>query len=203
MVCNIIETDDPGLASMMSETHSFNNEALGYLEKAHSNFMSTATNMVDSFKNTINHTFNYFNNNVNINRVMSDLIRVDGLVGDNQVYRIHDGTKSDIGYTMRSYVMAEPEIYRLDKLYRVGGFEGKWFDNESNVKNPYLRDDYLNVVDEVLLHSTDENGDEFSYFNTVSSSEVDKLTVDERLAVIDSWDYVKYMLANGEDITDV
>lgn len=200
MKANIIESDDPALASsFISGVGSFTNEMRSYLIDSHNSFVKKTVNLGQNMMNRVNETFDYFNNSVKINNIMDNLRQSDVLSGDSNIYTINQNNYLDTGYQMRRYIMVNPEINRLETKNRITGYNNQWFNNEPDIPIKYNMD-YYNAIDGV--YQPDDIGG--SYI-TYSNSEDTSLTLGEKMSINESWDFVLENLSKNDnfDVTDI
>lgn len=200
MKANVIVSDDPALASsFINGVSSFTNEARDYLSEAHNSFVNKTVNLGQNMMSRINQTFDYFNNNIKINNIMDNLRQTEALNGDSNIYTINKNNYQNTGYQMRRYIMVNPEINRLESRNRITGYNNQWFNNEPDIPIKY-NSDYYKAIDGV--YRCDETGG--SYI-TYSTSDSNRLTLSEKMSILESWDFVLENLSSNDrlDVTDI
>ena len=200
MVANVITSENPSLTNLFNKNNSFNLGVQEYLQQVQSEFMNKISNSFNAFKEKAINTFNYFsNNNTLIQSTIANMNQANHIYGDTVIYRVTEDNYRNTGYKMRQFIMAEPEINRLHSLNRISGYEDMYYNSDPNVVDRYKHIDYLRVIDGV--NQFDEETGEM-YFQFISTEE-DRLTLREKLSIMDSWDSIKYMIANDIDPTEL
>lgn len=196
MKANITYSSNPMVNSMLTNFNSLRPEFQQTINEGHQQFMTNIGGAGNMFSQQFEKVNTYYNNNPQLTQAVENLTLVGKLNDDIHIYPINMENQNHIGHNMRRYVMAEPEINRLYKLNRIDGFQGEWVDNTPDTK-PTERGDYLAATSDMLMF--DENGDGF--VRHYVSSEADVLTTIEKISIKESWDFMKSLIANGEDPT--
>jgi len=199
MRCKVIQSEDPSLSRMMSRVSNYGHETIDYIKRNHENFIDKAKHYGSEFVNTARRTFNYFNNKDTIRETIETMHNANVLMGDNVIYELTNENYQRPGLNMKRYVMASPKLNRLYNLNRINGYNDEWYDNEPNTPAKE-RGDYRRVMDGVVY----ENEDGESVYSTFSSDETDEpMSGVERICVLQTWDLMHQILADGEDPTDI
>jgi len=141
---------------------------------------------------------NYFNNNPLIEKIKSRLTQSDVILSDTAIHRINPVNIYNPSLTMKRYIMANPRAYTLYRKERINGYDDIWLNQERNI-DPKWRDDYIDVVDEVMQY--DKDNDE-GYTDHYVGRE-NKLTFMEQIVVKEAWDVFNRLIDEDLDPTDI
>lgn len=173
---------------------------MDYLGNHLSNTLSSIRNVSDRFVSTVRNMYDRFNGQEAINRAKMALYSAGIHFNQDMIYPVRYENYRDMNLMMQRYVMSQPdvsELYRKNKCY---GFSDTFIDPEPNTYGED-RFDYQRVMDGVVQFRTGENGEAFikHYSN---SDDQDKLSILDKLSVIETWDTVSRLIADGLDPTD-
>lgn len=108
---------------------------------------------------------------------------------------------------MRRWVMVNPTVRRRYREGILDGYKGEFFDIDPNVTDITRHYDYRE-----LMHGMPqgEDGNEYHYYSTNAFYEDeqdddhdDRLTFDEKLAILRTWDVCEIGLDAGRDVTSL
>jgi len=198
MKANITYSDNPMRDSMISKFNSFRPEFRESINESHNMFMQNMGNVNNVFQQQFNQVNDFYNNNIELNNAIENLTDVGKMNDDLHIYPVGIDNYEHIGINMRRYIMAEPEINRLYKLNRIEGFGGEFINNSPDA--PISENgDYLSATSGMLTFDEDGNG----VIKTYVSTEDEVLTTAEKINIRESWDFVKMMINNDDDITSL
>lgn len=97
----------------------------------------------------------------------------------------------------RQYIMACPEVWNLRMKGLSNDFDMQYKDTQPDVKDIHWREDYINVMDGILVTTSDEDG----YYEHYDREEINILNIYDRLVVLHNWEVVRDIINSGEDPT--
>lgn len=97
----------------------------------------------------------------------------------------------------QQYIMACPEVWKLREKGLSNDFNMQYKDNQTDIKDIHWRNDYINIMDGILVPVTDDSG----YYEHYFREEVNVLSLEDRLVVLNNWDIVRDIISSGEDPT--
>ena len=162
------------------------NNATQMLGDAGQNFMNTAYNMYDKF-----------NSSAVINAGKALLMNVGTHLNQQAIYYVDQNHMPNANLIMQSYIIANPVMNNLYQKNMAYGFQDTYFDPEPDNVG-VERYDYQRVMDGVLTYDKEDNGIITRYFNS-DEVELDSM---EKITILDTWQQVEYMIANGIDPSD-
>lgn len=95
------------------------------------------------------------------------------------------------------YIMACPDVWSLREKGLSNDFNMQYQDPQPDVKDIHWRDDYIAVMNGILVPIDPEKG----YYEHYYQEEAEVLSIEDRLVVLNNWDVVRDIIANGDDPT--
>lgn len=168
-----------------------------YLSNQMESTLASINNVSERFVNTVRGLYNRFNSDEAINRAKLAMYSAGIHFSQDVIYPVRYDTYPSINLTMQSYVMANPEVNALHRKNKCHGFQETYIDAEPNTYGTD-RFDYQRVMDGVLQFEPTGEG----YFSHYSNNDsVDELSTWEKLSILETWDVVARLIAEGKDPT--
>lgn len=170
-----------------------------YLYNNMQNVINTASNLSTSFIDNVKSMYNSVHSEAAKNFNSFIKYAVGEHLGDNTIIYIDRPNIPNANPIMQQYIMAEPQLYDLYRRDLVYGYGETYRSLETGVEN---KDTvvYSNVMDGVVQYDDDGNGYRIHY--TDSNYEITpEISRYDRLSILETWDNVKSLLADGIDPT--
>jgi hypothetical protein len=196
MQVNTISTDSAGFNNIL---YSHDNNVLEYLQQNISNAYERLQGYNSSFLETAMTMYDRVNSSEAIMRAKSMIHNIGGHMDPMGIYPISEENIYDANYNMQRYIMIQPDMYKLNKQQRCSAFEDTYLDvdPDSTVLEEHL--DYRSVMDGLLTEDEDGNGVYTEYLDMENT----ELHFMDKVAIMDTWDTVRNMVAQGLDPSSV
>ncbi len=174
------------------------NALLEYLNNSINSAIEHTSSLSDRFVSTVRGMYDKFNSSAAIAASKALLYNAGMHFNQDTIYPVSYDNLSTANLAMQRYIMAQPLMSNLYKKNMCYGFQNTYLNMEPET---YGKDrlEYQRVMDGVLQH--DKNGD--AYIMHYSNDDyVDELHVFDKLSVLDTWNNVARMIANGYDPSD-
>lgn len=193
--CDVVSGGDFGANALIYKPLS--QSTLDYLSNRLDATLSTMKGVGQQFVNTVRGMYDRFNSKEAINRAKMILYAAGTHLSQDVIYPVKYENYRNMNLAMQRYVMCNPDINRMYKRNKCYGFVDTYIDPEPGTYGTD-RFDYQRVMDGVLQFDSEGNG----YFNHYSNSDIeDELTTLDKISVLDTWDVVARLLAEGVDPT--
>ena len=196
MRATIVTSDNPGMQSVLSRVRDVSSESFDRLNAINTNFLNNVRDLGNGFRDRIQNTTDSFLNRDVVMKAITSIGESGAMSGDVMIYPTTVVNMRRIGYKTRRFNMANPRIQRLYRLNRLNGYDGIWDNREKDIA-PKERLDYLMVNDGFVS----ENNEKLTYTNVYNRDE--RLTLDEKLTIKNSWAFLDDLIATGEDPTEL
>lgn len=168
------------------------------------NYVNAGLNKLKEYGNTLSEGFKNAINTV-YNQYWSDgvldatnwLINNIGSTKQDVIYPVQYETFNTANLLMQRYIMAYPELNILAKRNMCNGFQDTYFNIEPETYGEE-RYEYQRVMDGILQYDKDE----VPYVKYYSNSDNVELTLPEKLSVLETWNNVARLIAEGKDPSD-
>lgn len=170
---------------------------MDYLRGNMNNILNHATNLSDRFINTVKNMYNKAHDSNVITTSKLLLNSAEYALDQHTLYAVPYDGFNNINLAMQQYVMAYPEINKLNRQNKCYGFQDTYVDPEPDTYGEE-RYDYQRVMDGVLQH--DSEG--LAYSKHYSNTDEVKLDNVDRISILDTWHNVARYLAENIDPTD-
>jgi len=154
-----------------------------------SNFVNNAQNMYDRF-----------NSSEAINAGKAILYGAGTHLNQNVIYPVALDQFPNANLIMQHYIMEEPSVNRMYQKGTCNGFADTYFDNEVGVFGKE-RSSYMRVMDGVMDYSGKDNDGYITHYSFEDGR--DDLDTFDKFSVLDTWDNVRVLIAQGIDPTDL
>lgn len=169
---------------------------INYLQAGIQKAAEVTGNMGRSFIESAKAIYDRFNSSSAINAAKALLYNVTDHMGGMTIQHLTvDNYKPNI--IMQRYIMCQPEIANLYKQNMCNGFQDSYIDLEPNTYGKE-RFEYDLIMDGVLQLEQED-----PYMIHTSQTLYDDLESLDQFAILNTWDTVANMLANGKDPTDL
>ncbi len=139
--------------------------------------------------------YNLFNSNEAIERTKLLLTQSTNMMNDDFIYDIGRDDIYKVNNIMKQYIMANPVIYNKVNKQLIDGYSTSYV-NQNKYEDPYLRKDYMNVMDGVIMDSNDT----IKHYHTDNDT---RLSNTEQGSVIASWRTMLNLFMEDCDPTDL
>lgn len=170
---------------------------MDYLKGNMNNILNHATNLSDRFINTVKNMYNKAHDSNVITTSKLLLNSAEYALDQHTLYAVPYDGFNNINLAMQQYVMAYPEINKLNRQNKCYGFQDTYVDPEPDTYGEE-RYDYQRVMDGVLQH--DSEG--LAYSKHYSNADEVKLDNVDKISILDTWHNVARYLAENIDPTD-
>jgi len=196
MVLDVIKGSDQGFNALLYGTPDENK--LNYLQNNLTTAYQALGNAGSSFMSTMQTVYDRFNSAEAINKAKSFIYGATGHVSDHLIYPIREEAMiGQANITMQRYIMAHPEVAKLNDKSMCNGFEGTYFNMNSGSTIPVI--EYRDVMDGMLEYEEDGSG----MYTFYSSSDATELEIIDKISILKTWNTVESLLNKGIDPTDV
>jgi len=175
----------------------YSERARDFLGYHYERIMGRLRGVRDEIYDRVSRAVDYFVKGDGLDRAREMVEKTSTIISDDRVYRITepDGIRK-AGLTMRRYLLANPDFLEMYKRSRIAGWDRVVHVPERD-EDPRWREDYINVIDGVIFHEYDEEG----HMVVRRSILENPLSSTEQLNVIEAWEMMKALLAQGIDPT--
>lgn len=197
---NIIKSDNQAFEDIIYGAPS--RELSKYLSEKMSVVSNFITEKTRSFFNRSKELYNEMSSERARKRI-SDRIMVNNVsLSSNSISLItRENYSAHLGNYNRRYLMANPELYNLNKKKRISGFNGAYENVDKHVEDPYWKRDYLRASSG-LLRKVDNNNDSIQFITTVRD-EFNDLAFSEQVMIKRNWSAANRLLVDDIDITEL
>ena len=153
-------------------------------------------NATNSFLNKAQQIFDTYHSSAAIENAKR-LVYSLGMSADdeNVIYEIPYMGFNNTNQIMRDYIMVHPEVYKLNNQNMINGFQDMYMDLDP-ATTLIEKEKYRQVMDGVLQ----DDGEEGGYIMHYSTD--NELSMYDKFAILNTWDNVDRMIAEGYDPTD-
>jgi len=196
MVVNMISGGDSAFRAL---AHTIPDQRLiQHLGNNINNLKTTLGNVGTRFIENAQNMYERFNNSAAISAAKNALFASGMAMNEHTIYPVRLDRWNDANLIMQRYILSEPTVNKLYVDNMCNGFEATQVDNDPGFVGSD-RSDYRRVMDGVLYFDKDGTGLVTHYTN---DDDIDDLDFMDKLAVLDTWDNAKLLLAQGIDPTD-
>jgi len=200
-IVNVILADDPRSFNYLA-LPEVPSSVVGYINDNIANISTRLTDAGRSFMQSASEQYALINNSAAINAARMVLRKTVGKRQPNAIYEMDtiEEVRNAQGI-MQRYMMAEPSIRKAYHNQRIDGYSDSYIDNFplAFADSHY---DYRRVMDGMIVINNDHwvmN----SYIHDTLDGEVDELTLDNKVDIINTWELARICLEAGEDPTDI
>lgn len=170
---------------------------MNYLSDNMNHMLGKLHNVSDAFKSSVVNLYNkaYDNSIINAGKLLLNSIGYS--LNQNVIYRVPYESIHEANPFMQQYIMSEPTLNKLNKTNRCYGFQDTYIDPEPDTYGED-RQIYQRVMDGVIQF--DQDGEAFVK-HYINSDEVELSTI-EKISILDTWDDVARLIAEGVDPSD-
>lgn len=170
---------------------------MDYLKHNMNTIFNHATNLSDRFVNTVKSMYNKVHDSSVMTASKLLLNNAEYVLDQHTLYAVPYEGFNNINLAMQQYVMAYPEINKLNRQNKCYGFQDTYVDPEPDTYSEE-RYDYQRVMNGVLQH----NSEGLAYSKHYSNTDEVKLDNIDRISILDTWHNVARYLAENIDPTD-
>jgi len=196
MIVRPIQVNDVDMAMRLSVNPYIPPEVTAYIENSHKELTQKVGNFASNFINKVQQIKNYFNNNTTLRKLRSVLTRSEAVVNPDAIHILGMSNLHNPSLRMRTYLMANPTMFRQFRKGRLVAYNDEWKQNEIYTP-PTWRREYMEVVDGLVRW---KKGEDEGYTEHMIGEE-NRLTFEEQVIVKNAWDLMESLLANGVDPT--
>ena len=195
---NVIQGGDSGFDALLYPD-------VGYLDmSSFSNRLDDVKNRIvgvsESFLNKTKTVYDNINNSETLTIARNALNSARGILRPDVIYRASEDNVFNSTGLMSRYIMAEPTIRGLYQNNKCDGFSNSYIDMyPETLKEEHI--DYCRVMDGVMVYPKNNDEWEINYYSNTMDEEPE-LTIQNQFDILDTWDVVSNLIAEGIDPTD-
>ncbi len=192
---NVIRGGEQALGALMypPPTASMQN----YIETNMQNIYSGAVNLSAQAIEAAKDAYNRFSSSAAIQYAKSMLFKSAGRMADDAIYSVPSSDLSMASLRMQQYVMADPVVQVYYNKELITGYPATYRGSDTTIPTEYSNA-YMEVYDGLLRMDDDNIG----YVEQYSSDGIERLSIVDQSAIIDTILRVRQLIAMGEDPTD-
>ena len=169
---------------------------IDYINTGLNRLMEYGNNLSEGFKTAISNVYNQYWSDSALEASKWVLHSVGGTQQD-VILPVPYETFNNANLLMQRYIISQPELNELYRKNMCHGFDGTYYNIEPNTYGED-RYEYQRVMDGVLQFNTEGSG----YINHYSNSDEVELDFVEKITILDTWNNVARILAEGRDPSD-
>lgn len=195
IACDVVGGGEYGANALLYKPLS--QHTIAYLNDRLNSTLERIKSVGSSFVNATRGLYDKYNSREAIQRAKMVLHGAGMHLAQDIIYPVRYDAYRDINLLMQRYVMSQPDVSDMYRRNLCHGFQDTFVDPEPGTYGED-RYDYQRVMSGVLQF--EENGDGYFkfYSNDDPEEELDNL---DKISVLDSWDTVVRLIAEGKDPT--
>lgn len=197
MVADVIYGGDESLNALIYKP--LDRGTSEYLQRHLDTTLGSIKNLSSRFTSAVRGLYDRFHGEDVLLRAKLALMSAGKHLNQDVIYPVRYHTYRDINLMMQRYVMSNEEVSNLYKRNKCYGFKDTYIDPEPSVHGKE-RVDYQRVMDGVLQFE-EESGEGYFCYYTNSMDEEEELSALDKISVLDTWDVVARLIAEGADPT--
>jgi len=196
MIVNTIRGGNNALNAMLYKQPD--NRVINYLQDHIQSAMMSTANAGSQFMSTMQDLYHKFNNSDIINAGKALLFKTGSHMNQTVIYPVAYDNFNNANLIMQRYIMANPDVDKLHQRNMCYGFQDTYIN-----PSPYHGKEsmeYMQVMDGVLQFDSSGEGftEHYSYYHSDEDSELD---IYDKISVLDTWDNLHRLIAEGIDPT--
>lgn len=194
MQINVINGGSTAAAALLYRQPT--EQVMSYINAGLNRLMEYGNVLSEGFKTAVNNVYNQYWSDGALEASKWVLNTIGGTQQD-IITVVPYETFNNANLLMQRYIIAQPQLNELYQSNMCHGFQDTYFNIEPETfgKERY---EYQRVMDGVLQFDTEGEG----YINYYSNSDSTELDFVDKLSILDTWDTVSRLLAEGKDPSD-
>ena len=181
------------LANKMASNHVVPPEMRGYFQQEMAALNNQLSMLDSSYVSGVQNIIEVYQNTDNIYNTQVVVTGAEQFIDGTAIYEVTEDNCTNINYTMKRYVMANPEMRELYNEEVISGYDGLFIDVSEGEDELEWNEDYLTVMNGVV----DDDGIATIYDADIELHEL------EQFNIIDSWNNMLCMIERGIDPTKI
>jgi hypothetical protein len=195
MHVNVIQGSDTAFNALVYKTPDQN--LLSYLTTNMQNVIDKTVGLSQNFIANTKAMYDRFNSAEVINAGKALLYQTGMHFNQDAIYPLMESNIGTANLAMQRYIMANPELNNMYQKNMCYGFQETYFNHEPNTWG-VERNDYTDVMDGMM--EFDDEG--LGYVAHYSYEDKREFSIFDNMSVLETWDVVARMLAEGKDPSD-
>lgn len=197
MIADVIQGGDESLNALIYKP--LDRFTTDYLQRHLDTTLSTLRDVGGRFTSAVKSLYDKFHGEDVLLRAKLAIMSAGKHLNQDVIYPVKYQSYRDINLIMQRYVMSNEKVSTLYRRNKCYGFKETFIDPEPNT---YGKDriDYQRVMDGVLQFEEETGEGYFTYYTNSMDSE-DELSAFDKISILDTWDVVARLIAEGQDPT--
>ena len=193
---------DPDLAFSSLVYQAPDERLLGYLQNNIQEAYQHVEHLGTQFMDNVSNMYEKFNSADVINRGKAILHSMQMHMDPMAIYPLGYEEIPQANYAMQRYIMVQPELRELYNDQMCNGYVDTYLDYDPGAESHQDHAVYQQVMDGVLVHDVDTDDGVINFYTNSVTVDEDDLHPMDRISIMDTWDRVAVMIAEGKDPSD-